>query len=117
MDPDELMDLAVSATKTTFGRSVTYTPQDSAAVSIKGDFQQVETTLSTDPPTTSTVPVLDVRTADLEAVGITPTARDGTRAGDVVAFSVRGELHTYDVLAVEQRSPWSTVLVLGRRAA
>jgi hypothetical protein len=84
-------------------------------VTLRGDYQSQETTLATDPPTTSTVPVLDMRTADLEAAGITPTPRDGTRQGDVVAFAVRGVAHTFDVLAVEERSPWSTVLILGRR--
>ena len=115
MGVDDLMDLAVSATKTIFGRSVVYTPASGSPVPLRGDFQSSETSLDTDPPTTTTVPVLDMRTADLVAAGISPRPRDGTRQGDVVAFFVRGEPHTYDVLAVEHRSPWSTVLTLGRR--
>lgn len=115
MDPDALMDLAVTATRQTFGRPVTYTPRSGSPVTLRGDFQSQEQTVSVDPPVTSTVPVLDVRTADLVAAGVSPTPRDGTRQGDAVSFAVRGVTHTFDVLAVEERSPWSTVLILGRR--
>lgn len=115
MDPDALMDLAVTATLDTFARPVTYTPRDGAPVTLRGDFQSEETTLDTDPPTKTTVPVLDMRRVELAAAGITPIPREGTRQGDLVSFTVFGQMHTYDVLEVEERSPWSIVLVLGRR--
>ena len=115
MDPDSLMDLAVSATKQVFGRAITYTPRSGSPVTLRGDFQSQETQASTDPSMTTTAPVLDMRTADLVAAGISPTPKEGSRDGDRVAFTVRGVAHTFDVLAVEERSPWSTVLILGRR--
>ena len=115
MDPDELMDLAVVATQGAFARVVTYTPRDGAPLELLGDFQSEETTLDTAPPTKTTVPVLDLRRADLIAAGLTPIAREGTRPGDTVSFSVFSQVQTYEVLEVEERSPWSTVLVLGRK--
>lgn len=119
MDVDAIMDLANVAVEDTFGRLVTYTPVGSIAITgLLADYQTSELSrgFSGAVEASGGAPRLDFRKSALVAAGITPVTRKGTTAGDVVAFDVGDESHTYEVIDILPSAPNSVVLVLGRRA-
>lgn len=117
MDVDAIMDLAITAARDVFGRTVTYTPVGGVAVELVGDYQTSEqaANVGQSVDVSGGAPRLDLRTADLIAEGITPQNRKGTVAGDLVSFTVLDQTHTYEVIDVLPSAPGSTLLVLGRR--
>ena len=122
MDVDALMDHASTAVEGTFGRLVTYTPVGASAVSdpdgeLLADYQTNEQSggFASAVEASGGAPRLDFRKSLLEDFGITPTNRKGSVAGDVVSFTVAGEIHTYEVIDIMPSAPESVVLVLGRR--
>lgn len=112
MDIDAIMDLAITATRDTFGRAVSYVPPGGgAAVSIVADFQRSAQTQSTGQTVEASTyaPVLDCRMADFEDAGIDP------QQGALVSFTAEGVAQTYEVTDVHPTGVGSVVLVLGRR--
>lgn len=119
MDVDALMDLANTAVEGIFGRAVTYTPVGASAITgLFADYQTSELSRAFGGAVEASggVPRLDFRKASLVDAGISPVTRKGTAAGDVVAFEVEGEAHTYEVIDILPSAPNSIVLALGRRA-
>lgn len=118
MSVDALMALANTAVEGTFGRSVTYTPVSGAPAVVLGDYQTsaVAKGFASAIEASGGGPRLDFHKATLVAAGITPVVRKGKVAGDVVAFLVASEVHTYEVIDILPSAPNSIVLALGRRA-
>jgi len=113
VDIDAIMDLAITAARDTFGRTVTYTPPGGgAAFTIAADFQRTasseQTGQSVDYSTYS--PVLDCRMADFDDEGVDP------RQGALVTLTAEGIAQTYEVTDVQPTAVGTVVLVLGRRS-
>ena len=118
MDVDALMALANTAVEGTFGRSVTYTPVSGEPVVVLGDYQtsNLGKSFASAIEASGGVPRLDFHKATLVDAGISPTNRKGKTPGDVVAFLVGAEVHTYEVIDILPSAPNSIVLALGRRS-
>ncbi len=112
MDIDTIMDLAITATRRTFGGVVSYVPpRGGAAVSIVADFQRASLSQqagqSVDLSTYS--PALDCREADFTDAGIVP------EMGALVTFTAEGVSQTFEVTDVQPVAVGSVHLILGRR--
>lgn len=110
MGVDDILDLAVSAARDTFGRAVTYTPaggDEGDAVELTGVYEAHDRFVAQDFGGLETgLPRLKLRTADLEEEELTPAQ------GDSVAFEVREVERTYQVVRVEKPDQGWTVLHL-----
>lgn len=110
-DVDQMMDLAISGVKNVFGRPVSYLVGGTApGVALVGHYirEHVDLDPGTNVPISSTRDLLDFRSADLSAAGITP------RKDDVVTFA---DGSTWRVLAIIPGDLGTTYLHIGRRSA
>jgi hypothetical protein len=113
VDPDELMDLAVSSAEDILGRSITYTPLSTGvAVTFSADFREPGLNESTagQADYATVEPHLDCRAQTLEDLPLVPAK------GDAVAFTVRGVSRSYKVTGVERPAPETVHIILGIRS-
>lgn len=113
IDVDMLMDSAIRGVRDVFGRPVQYSVGGTApAIELRAHYvrqhQELESGVTPGPGISTTTNMLDFRTADLVAAGISP------RQGDTVTMR-DGEV--WRVLDVQPGDVGTTYLVVGRRAA
>ena len=112
MDIDAIMDLAITATRDTFGRAVSYVPPGGgAAVSLVADFIRTAASeaVGQSVDVSTYAPALDCREADFTAAGIVP------EMGALVTLTVEGVQQTFEVVDVTPVAVGTVHLQLGRR--